>query len=37
MYSFTDVDHAQALLDTWRDDYNHQLPHGALGYLTPSE
>ena len=37
VYSFVDVAHAQQLLDTWRHDYNHQRPHGALGHLTPSE
>ena len=37
VYSFTDVGHAQQLLDAWRLDYNHRRPHGALGHLTPSE
>jgi len=37
VYSFTDVAHAQQLLEAWRHDYNHQRPHGALGHLTPSE
>ena len=37
VYSFVDLAHAQHLLDTWRHDYNHHRPHGALGLLTPSE
>ena len=37
VHSFVDLAHAQALLDAWRHDYNHQRPHGALGHLTPSE
>jgi transposase InsO family protein len=27
---------AQALLETWREEYNHERPHGALGYVTPA-
>jgi len=26
---------ARALLENWRHEYNHQRPHGALGYRTP--
>lgn len=37
VHSFVDLAHAQALLDAWRHDYNHQRPHGPLGHLTPSE
>jgi putative transposase len=37
VYSFESLEHAQAVLTTWRDDYNHHRPHGALGHLTPSE
>ena len=32
-----DMAHAQRVLDSWRHDYNHKRPHGALGHLTPSE
>ena len=37
VYSFESIAHAQAVITTWRDDYNHHRPHGALGHLTPSE
>ena len=37
VHSFMDMAHAQRLLDSWRHDYNHQRPHGALSHLTPSE
>ena len=37
VHSFVDITHARQLLNTWRHDYNHQRPHGALGHLTPSE
>ena len=37
VYSFESIAHAQAVISTSRDDYNHQRPHGALGHLTPSE
>jgi putative transposase len=36
-YAFTSITHAQRVLDAWRQDYNQQRPHGALGHLTPSE
>ena len=26
---------ARALLESWRQEYNQERPHGALGYLTP--
>ncbi len=34
---FTSLKHAQALMEAWRTDYNHQRPHGSLGHLTPVE
>jgi putative transposase len=34
---FTSLEHARAILDRWREDYNHHRPHGSLGNLTPSE
>jgi hypothetical protein len=34
---FNDLAHAQAELDAWVDDYNHQRPHQALGMATPAE
>ena len=27
---------ARAMLEAWRDEYNHERPHGALGYRTPA-
>ena len=27
----------QAALRAWEEDYNHERPHQALGYLTPAE
>jgi putative transposase len=27
---------AEAMLEAWRDDYNHCRPHGRLGWLTPA-
>ncbi|WP_416233107.1 integrase core domain-containing protein [Castellaniella sp.] len=30
-------DHAKALIEVWRQDYNHHRPHGSLGRLIPSE
>jgi putative transposase len=37
VYAFESIAHAQAVINTWRDDYNHRRPHGARGQLTPSE
>jgi putative transposase len=37
VYAFESIAHAQTVINTWRDDYNHRRPHGALGHLTPSE
>jgi putative transposase len=28
---------ARIILEGWRNEYNHQRPHSALGYLTPAE
>ena len=30
------VERAQGLLAIWREQYNNERPHGALGYLTPA-
>lgn len=35
--SFVSMTHAQAVITQWRQDYNDQRPHGALGRLTPTE
>jgi transposase InsO family protein len=34
---FTSIDEAKQRIEAWRIDYNQHRPHGALGYLTPSE
>ena len=31
------VAQAQAIIETWRMDYNHHRPHSSLGHLTPDE
>ena len=37
VFSFESIGHAQAVIESWRRDYNDHRPHGALGHLTPSE
>jgi putative transposase len=34
---FTTLADARQKIEQWRQDYNHQRPHSALGYRTPSE
>ena len=34
---FGSLDEARAIVDSWRQDYNHARPHSSLGKLTPSE
>lgn len=34
--SFTNLQQAQAAFDRWREIYNHQRPHQALGMATPA-
>lgn len=34
---FRDVREARILTERWRQFYNHERPHSALGYRTPSE
>lgn len=34
--SFMDLEQAQAAFDRWRQVYNHQRPHQALGLATPA-
>lgn len=36
-HEFESLDHAKAIIEAWRRDYNEQRPHGSLGKLTPSE
>jgi putative transposase len=33
---FFGLDHAQATIAEWADDYNEKRPHSALGYITPA-
>jgi putative transposase len=33
---FFGLDHAQATIAEWADDYNRSRPHSALGYITPA-
>jgi putative transposase len=34
---FTSLDHAKAVIATWRRDYNELRPHSSIGNRTPSE
>ena len=34
---FRSLNHARAILDAWRQDYNHVRPHSSLNYQTPME
>lgn len=34
---FGDLEEAREEIETWRQDYNQQRPHSALGYRTPEE
>ena len=34
---FVNLKEAQVLLEDYREHYNYERPHGALGYLTPAE
>ncbi len=34
---FTDLHHCQRRFDAWREVYNHQRPHEALGMCVPAE
>ena len=36
-HEFVDLEHATALIEAWRDDYNRIRPHGSLGGRTPNE
>lgn len=37
VHEFESLDHAKAVIEAWRRDYNQHRPHGSLGKLTPSE
>ena len=34
---FANLKEAKVVAEDYRDHYNHHRPHGALGYLTPTE
>jgi len=34
-HGFLSLSDAQTIIEDWRQDSNHQRPHGALGYHTP--
>lgn len=34
-YLFYSLAEVRAMTEEWRDDYNHERPHKALGYLAP--
>ena len=35
--TFKDLTHCQLRFDRWREVYNHERPHEALGYQTPGD
>ena len=37
LHWFIDLSDAREKLRAWREDYNHERPHSALGNLTPVE
>lgn len=37
VHQFASLAQAQAVIEVWRGDYNHQRPHSSLGNLTPDE
>jgi putative transposase len=37
VHQFESLEDARRKIEAWRLDYNQHRPHGALGYLTPSE
>jgi putative transposase len=36
-HRFLTLEHARAIIATWRRDYNESRPHSSLGYMTPAE
>jgi putative transposase len=34
---FSDIVHAEKIINDWRQDYNECRPHSTLNYQTPSE
>ena len=37
VHQFDSLEAAQAIIETWRVDYNQHRPHSSLGHLTPKE
>jgi hypothetical protein len=36
-YWFVSLEEAREVIEGWREDYNHQRPHGSLEQLTRAE
>jgi putative transposase len=36
-YLFSSSNEAREIIESWREDYNHERPHSSLGTLTPHE
>lgn len=34
---FRGLAEASQIIEAWREDYNHERPHSALGYMSPME
>jgi putative transposase len=34
---FRSIDHARAIIQNWKKDYNQNRPHSMLDYQTPKE
>ena len=37
MHLFTNGNHAQQVVEDWRNEYNERRPHSSLKYMTPAE
>ena len=36
-HGFVTMDHARRAIETWREEYNAELPHSSLADLAPNE
>ena len=34
---FSTLTEARSAINSWKEDYNHQRPHSAIGNITPAE